>query len=143
MHHIIFIQQEVHIFGYLVTEHGMGEFGMIYSGIVGQDAVNFLLLIKSGEVINAFNKEGIGDIDLIYGEPGIHGCGLAHIAEIHAKDLDKISFIINAGSVVVQASDRKLIIYQSQDKKYIAAVKLDWNGKKKKWLVTAYGNNIS
>ncbi len=74
---------------------------MIYSGITGQDAINFLLLVKSGEVINAFSKEGVGDIDLIYGEPGIHGCGLAHIAEIHAEDLNKNSFIISAGSVVV------------------------------------------
>lgn len=78
---------------------------------------------------------------MICGEPGIHGRGLAHIAEIRTEDLDKISFIINAGSVVVQANDRKLIVYQSQDKKYIAAVKLDWDGKLKKWLLTAYEKN--
>ena len=51
------------------------------------------------------------------------------------------SHIINAGVVVNQAQDRKLIIYQSTNRKYIAAIKLDWNGKSKKWLVTAYGKN--
>ncbi|MCX6781482.1 MAG: hypothetical protein NT003_05225 [Candidatus Magasanikbacteria bacterium] len=129
------------IFGYWVTEHGDGEFGIIYSGVEGQDAVNFLLKVRSGEIRSAFTKDGLGEIDLIYGVSGLNGYGLAHIIEFHVQDLDKITLIIENGIIVTQAPDRKLLVYESPDKTYISAIKLDWNGKSKKWLVTAYGKN--
>jgi hypothetical protein len=36
------------------TYIGCGDFGPIFEGIKGQEAVNFLLALGKGEVINAF-----------------------------------------------------------------------------------------
>jgi hypothetical protein len=142
MHYFIFMQQEVCIFGYLVTEHGMGEFGMIYSGIVGQDALNFILEAKSGEIKGAFYRVEIGEIDLVWGEKAIdgkEGHGLAHIIEKHPEIFDKISMVITEGSIYTQGSDRLLIVKNvGENQNQVAAIRLDWNGLQKTWLVSAF-----
>ncbi len=142
MHYFISMQQEVHIFGYSVIEHGMGEFGMIYSGIVGQDAIDFIFEAKGGEVKGAFHRVEIGEIDLVWGEKarnGREGHGLAHIVEKHPGIVDKIFMIITEGSVYKQGNDRLLIVKNiGENQNQVAAVRLDWNGLQKKWLVSAF-----
>ena len=108
-----------------------------------EGAIEKLLQEKSGYVSGAIYKEGIGDIDFIYGEPGKNGYGLAHIIErrnqqgINGEEfVREIPELIKSGNVYTQLNypGRKYIV--SGDKE--AAVRLDWNGENRNWLVTAY-----
>ncbi|MGN8297081.1 DUF3519 domain-containing protein, partial [Helicobacter pylori] len=60
------------------------EWGPNYSEFKGLGAINKLLETKKGFVAGAFHKEGLGDIDLVWGTPKTkdsNGYGLAHILE--------------------------------------------------------------
>lgn len=98
------------------------------------EAIEHLLSVKNGEVAGAIHKPGVGDIDFVYGKTGADGYGLAHIAEKHPEIIRSIPEIIQKGSVINQARDRLFI----QDSNLKAVIRLDWNGKDKKWLVTAF-----
>lgn len=108
-----------------------------------EGAIEKLLREKNGYVSGAIYKEGIGDIDFIYGEPGKNGYGLAHIIErrnqqgINGEEfVREIPEIIRTGSVynVLGQSGRKFIL--SNDKE--ALIRLDWDGEQRNWLLTAY-----
>jgi hypothetical protein len=51
-----------------IRKIGRGEFGDIYTGIKGDEAIQFLLQLKTGEVCGAFVRLDIGEIDLIGGQ---------------------------------------------------------------------------
>lgn len=108
-----------------------------------EGAIEKLLQEKNGYVSGAVYKEGIGDIDFIYGQPGKNGYGLAHIIErrnqqgINGEEfVREIPEIIRTGSVynVLGQSGRKFIL--SNDKE--ALIRLDWDGEQRNWLLTAY-----
>ncbi|WP_302580373.1 DUF2213 domain-containing protein, partial [uncultured Desulfovibrio sp.] len=71
-----------------ITKGNLGQkddehFGPVFSAFRGKpsEAIEHLLKEKKGHVPGAFHKEGLGDIDLPYGEGGKKGFGLAHIIE--------------------------------------------------------------
>lgn len=108
-----------------------------------EGAIEKLLQEKNGYVSGAVYKEGIGDIDFIYGQPGKNGYGLAHIIErrnqqgINGEEfVREIPKIINQGVVydILGVNDRKYIL--SSDKETI--IRLDLDGEKRNWLLTAY-----
>ena len=108
-----------------------------------EGAIEKLLQEKNGYVSGAIYKEGIGDIDFIYGKSGKDGYGLAHIIErrnqqgINGEEfIREIPEIIRTGSVynVLGQRGRKFIL--SNDKE--ALIRLDWDGEQRNWLLTAY-----
>ncbi|ELW3220013.1 hypothetical protein QMJ35_000415 [Campylobacter upsaliensis] len=58
------------------------EFGINFEGFKGKEAVDKLLNEKRGQVKGAFYKEGLGEIDLVWGDENF---GLRHIIEQRAK----------------------------------------------------------
>ncbi|WRB36439.1 DUF3519 domain-containing protein [Helicobacter pylori] len=67
-----------------IKEKLESEWGPNYSEFKGLGAINKLLETKKGFVAGAFHKEGLGDIDLVWGTPKTkdsNGYGLAHILE--------------------------------------------------------------
>ncbi|WP_213243998.1 hypothetical protein, partial [Campylobacter vulpis] len=58
------------------------DFGENFSGFKGKEAINKLLEEKRGQVKNAFYKEGLGEIDLVWGNESF---GLKHILEQRTK----------------------------------------------------------
>lgn len=44
---------------------------------------------KTGYVPAAMHKDGIGDIDFVYGKGGTTGYGLAHVLEKHGEEVLK------------------------------------------------------
>lgn len=107
------------------------------------EAIEHLLKNKDGYVPAAISKDGIGDIDFVYGATGKKGFGLAHIIEQRNKQgIDGNQFVktlpelINAGEVISKDGhpDRKYII--SDDKE--VAIRLDFNGYKQNWVLSAY-----
>ena len=108
-----------------------------------EGAIEKLLQEKNGYVSGAVYKEGIGDIDFIYGQPGKNGYGLAHIIERRNQQgisgeefVREIPKIIRNGSVynVLGQEGRKFILSDNKE----ALIRLDWDGEKRNWLLTAY-----
>lgn len=58
-------------------------YGEEYKGYKGQDAINKVLHEKSGHVKNAFYKEGLGYIDIIWGDDNT---GLKHLIKRRLKE---------------------------------------------------------
>ncbi|MCQ2698981.1 DUF3519 domain-containing protein, partial [Helicobacter pylori] len=88
------------------------EWGHHYSEFKGDGlgAINKLLETKKGFVAGAFHKEGLGDIDLVWGTPKTkdsNGYGLAHILE------RRISNEMEKGLNEAQAKEYALNIVKS------------------------------
>lgn len=100
-------------------------------------AIEKLMTEKQGYVPAAITKEGIGDIDLVYGKGGITGYGLAHIAEKHGEDIvNKLPDLIKNGTIDnSQAHLGRSFVY-SEDKKVV--ISLTYLNSEHIWLLTAY-----
>lgn len=120
------------------------DFGEAYSELSGKpdEAIEKLLSEKSGYVPAAIQKDDIGNIDFVWGKGGKDGFGLAHIIERRtASGIDGEAFVrsipklIKNGEVMRgKHADR---VYIADDKN-TAVIRLDYDGKKATWLVTAY-----
>ena len=105
-----------------------------------------------GQVAGAFHKEGLGDIDVVWGDSHF---GLQHILERRTQDfikeglseaeakakarefVESIPHIIENGKVEI--IDKRAFIYYDDKKRVIA---LDYKGDdSRKWLLTAYKND--
>ncbi len=83
---------------------GVGEFGKIYEGPKGSGAEVFMLENKSGEIINTFHHEAIGNnIDLFWGD---EKAGYAKIVSKHPEVVGKIQEILNSSRVISVTSNR-------------------------------------
>lgn len=122
-----------------VIEIGHGAFGIIYSGITGQAAVDFLIQKKSGEVPAAFIHPTIGAIDLVWGRETtslIKGFGLAKIKQKHPEVLLTLETAIQNSRVVEELPDRCILLCEEHGQQSI--VDLQFNNTNKKWLLTSY-----
>jgi hypothetical protein len=96
----------------------------------GQKAVELLRLKQRGHVKAAFHKEGIGDIDLIWGD---EKSGLKHIIESRVKNhqsvndvLNNLGEVIEKGVLFEKGDPREKVNFYIQhkikDKRYIIVV---------------------
>ncbi|EOA4383642.1 PBECR2 nuclease fold domain-containing protein, partial [Campylobacter upsaliensis] len=145
--HLPFIREE---FQKLFNITPLKEFGTNYAEFYrdGKEAVDKLLSEKRGQVKGAFYKEGLGEIDLVWGDSKK---GLSHILERRKEDfikqgldenealeralefVKKIPQIIEQGEVKVGVN--RAFVDTKDDRALIA---LDYKGKDKKWVITAY-----
>ncbi|EOJ0419329.1 PBECR2 nuclease fold domain-containing protein [Campylobacter jejuni] len=137
------IEQELNI-------QPLKEFGENYTEYYhdGKGALQKLLIEKQGQVAGAFHRKDLGDIDLVWGDGNF---GLSHIVnrreedfikqglnKIEAKNkalnfIKEIENIINNGNVK-KGNNRAFI----EVKNSRVMVALDYKGKDKKWIITAY-----
>ncbi|EOC5006761.1 PBECR2 nuclease fold domain-containing protein, partial [Campylobacter upsaliensis] len=135
------------------------EFGVNFEGFKGKEAIEKLLEEQRGQVRGAFYKEGLGEIDLVWGEitdlEKHKGYGLAHILDKRKSEFveqgasqseaaqkaaefakNEISNIMQNGKIINKANEATRI--ETQD--YRLILKQNWKGEptKNKWLVTAY-----
>ncbi|HEC1553668.1 TPA: hypothetical protein R1X37_000041 [Campylobacter upsaliensis] len=135
------------------------DFGENFAGYKGKEAIEKLLEEKRGQVRGAFYKEGLGEIDLVWGEitdlEKHKGYGLAHILDKRKSEFveqgasqseaaqkaaefakNEISNIMQNGKIINKANEATRI--ETQD--YRLILKQNWKGEptKNKWLVTAY-----
>lgn len=92
------------------------EFGTNYAEFYhdGDRAVTKLLLEKQGQVVGAFYKEGLGDIDLVWGEitNKNKGYGLAHIIDKHPDfDIHILPQIVEKGEIKQTPNEATRIKY--------------------------------
>lgn len=102
-----------------------------FSTIRGKEALETLLTYKLGQVKGAFYKEGLGDIDLVWGDSKM---GLAHILEKHPEVIEKIPEIIEKG-ITDENSGAKRIEYNNAR---VGLSKGWFNKGENHWVVTAY-----
>lgn len=129
---------------------GLEEFGENYPQYYRRpkEAITHLLETRGGQVAGAFHKEGLGDIDLVWGDSTF---GLAHILERRTQDFIKEGFseaeakakarefvesipeIVENGEVTF-GKNRAFVDFDNKR----SLIALDYKGEDKKWLITAY-----
>lgn len=139
------------------------EFGENYPQYYhnGAGAIEKLLETKGGQVAGAFYREGLGDIDLVWGEvtdPKNHkGFGLAHIldkrtAEFMQEGLSKeeaeskarefvqevMPKIINEGKIVENAGVKTIILKQKDSELRVGLSKGFQGVGDNEWIITSY-----
>lgn len=135
------------------VSEGESPFGKIYRQFKGKakEAFDYLMKVKEGDALGVYNRKGIGDIDLVWGDKN---GGLAHIISKHIgkgksfaniEDAqNSISDIINNGGVIFENGDKVVI---SKNGKIVTLRKnFRVKGKKiadKNWILTAYNENAA
>lgn len=102
--------------------------------------VDRMLEEKTGEVPAALSHPEIGPIDVIWGKAGTNrsdGYGLAKIVRYHPEVIEDLPAIL-AGMEVTSRTKTRVQLETANHK---AAVRLDWDGKAKSWLLTAFEKN--
>ena len=103
-------------------------------------AIEKLMERKKGFVPKAVTKEGIGDIDFVWGDKGK---GLQHIIERrNLEGKNGINYVKKLPQIIIDAPvynkfkhyDRKYIGNEKQE----VAIKKNWNNKPRNWIVSAY-----
>lgn len=129
-------QRRKNVCGYQVVKIGEGVFGEIYGGITGQDVVNFLIELQSGEVCGAFHHPEIGPIDLVWGSADVVGYGLAKIVRKHPDVISTLVQKIFESKIIERLPARVVLLMEDGTQR--AVVDLQWIDQPKTWLVTAY-----
>ncbi|EAJ5118354.1 DUF3519 domain-containing protein [Campylobacter upsaliensis] len=119
----------------------LDEFGVNFEGFKGKEAVDKLLSEKRGQVKGAFYKEGLGEIDLVWGDENF---GLRHIIDKHGDEFEDIAAELDeiiAKGEVVKDNDRATLKYIKENGDiFKIGLKQNWKGEptKNKWIITAY-----
>ncbi|EHE1098938.1 hypothetical protein J0E39_000932 [Campylobacter upsaliensis] len=112
------------------------DFGENFAGYKGKEAVEKLLAEQRGQVKGAFYKEGLGEIDLVWGDKNY---GLEHILNKHGGEFKnlarELSEAVENGKIVKDDKGRLRLEYENR----IVGIKDNWKGEKTAhWVVTAY-----
>ena len=122
---------------------GTGDFGNIYDQFRGKpdEAVAFLTQQQGGEALGALHHDAVGDIDLVWGKTGTKhsdGFGLSKLVKYHPEVVANLQEILSSMKVDKVSPNR---VNLSSDK-YKAAIRLDYDGKSKTWLLAAYEKEV-
>ena len=125
---------------------GKGVFGNIYDQFKGKvkAAFDFLMKHKSGDLLGVFHRDEVGDIDLVWGNEngGLSNIITKHVGEgkdfeTPEKAIEKIEEVLKDGEVIQNGQMRYVV---SKDG-YRVAIRKDFDGEKKNWVVTAIDYN--
>ncbi len=130
-----------------------GVFGCVYKQFRGKvkEAFAFLLLNQSGDLLGVFYRDGIGSIDLVWGD---ETCGLKHILFKHTGEGKSFATIDEAAEVIERIIQYGNVLFEDGDKvvigmgnKWVTLRKnIRKNGKKiadKNWVLTAYDISVN
>ncbi|MBB4266288.1 PLxRFG domain-containing protein [Roseospira visakhapatnamensis] len=117
----------------------IGPFGPIFTEFRhdAKGAIARLIQEQSGEAVAALHHPEIGDIDLVWGKAGTgasDGYGLAKLVRFHPEVLDNLQGILSETKVVSRSPNRVRLASTH----HMATVRLEWDGRAKTWLLTAY-----
>lgn len=121
-----------------------GPFGPIFDGFKNnpEGAIAKLMQEKRGEVADAFVHPELGPIAFVYGDENM---GLRHIAQRRGDAwVARIPEILRTSEMVKDANGlpRAYLVHRSSDPASVAVIRLDWDGREKAWLVTAYPDDF-
>ncbi|MDL0109092.1 hypothetical protein NYG93_08555 [Campylobacter felis] len=111
------------------------DFGVNFEGFKGKEAVLKLLEEKRGQVKGAFYKEGLGDIDVVWGDENF---GLRHIIEKHGGEFEDIALQLSEamenGVLKKQNEVRSRIEYGN----FVIGLSGEFKGEKRAFIITAF-----
>lgn len=127
---------------------GKGAFGDVYNQFQGnaQEAFAFLKEKRSGDVLGVFSRDGVGDIDVVWGDKG---GGLSHIIDKHVGEGKSFLSVDEAAKVIdsiIKTGDKDFengdkIVFKKESKLVTIRKNVRDKGKKiadKNWILTAY-----
>ena len=129
---------------------GLEEFGTNYPQYYrrGKEAIAKLLETKQGQVAGAFYKEGLGDIDLVWGNENL---GLQKIITKHLDDfkvwgegeegvIKGLDDIVSNGELVTKNGVNTIYFYKD-NREFKIGLSKGWDSKgDNNWIITAYEN---
>lgn len=108
------------------------EFGPVAPAASVTEAVERLMSEQTGEAI--VPHEALGEISIVYGNGGM---GLAHIAKLRGERfMRRLPDLIENGALYTKPGHAGRVFLGTETDE--AAIRLDWNGEAKTWLVSAY-----
>lgn len=127
------------------------EFGQNYTDYYhkGIEALEKVLQEKKGQVVGAFTRADIGDIDVVWGNEKI---GLQKIIAKHLSDFEPFGageqgVIYGIGEIVDKGTLKEnngvnTITYEKDGRSFRVGLTKGWNGKgENQWIITAYEEN--
>ena len=127
---------------------GKGAFGDVYNQFQGnaQEAFAFLKEKRSGDVLGVFRRDGVGNIDVVWGDKG---GGLCHIIDKHVGEGKSFLSVDEAAKVIdsiIKTGDKDFengdkIVFKKGSKLVTIRKNVRDKGKKiadKNWILTAY-----
>jgi N12 class adenine-specific DNA methylase len=127
---------------------GKGAFGDVYNQFQGnaQEAFAFLKEKRSGDVLGVFSRDGVGDIDVVWGDKG---GGLSHIIDKHVGEGKSFLSVDEAAKVIdsiIKTGDKDFengdkIVFKKESELVTIRKNVRDKGKKiadKNWILTAY-----
>jgi len=121
-----------------------GPFDPIFEGFENnpKGAITKLMQEKRGEVPDAFSHPELGAIGFVYGN---NNMGLLHIANKRGIEwVNRIPEILRTGELVKDEGGlpRAYLVRRADTPASVTVIRLDWDGKGKTWLVTAYPDDF-
>lgn len=127
------------------------EFGQNYTDYYhkGIEAIEKVLQEKKGQVVGAFTRADIGDIDVVWGNEKV---GLQKIITKHLNDFEPfgageqgvihgIGEVVNKGTLK-ETNGVNTITYETDGRSFRVGLTKGWNGKgENQWIITAYEEN--
>ena len=112
----------------------------------GQEAVDFIVKNKGGQVRGAFHRKEIGDIDVVWGEVTDKekhtGYGLAHIIDKHGMEaVAKIGDAVKNGKVIHPDNNPDRIAIENNN--FHVGLRQQWGDNKKIWIITGFEKDKS
>lgn len=128
---------------------GVGHFGNIYDQFKGKvkEAFDFLVKHKEGDLLGVFYRDGIGDIDLVWGNDN---GGLRHIIKRHIEEQNDFNDVFEMQSAINDVISNGDIVRENKDKvtlqtdRYKVSINKQYRDEKgnvierKNWVVTAF-----
>ncbi len=130
------------------------DWGIAYRKQSGnpEGAINKLLEEQQGFVPDAFHKEGIGDVDLVWGKQNPatgEGYGLEHIIDGRTRKnkVDGVDFVKNLPETIENGVVTKDSLHPNnlyiEDFNNKIGIPNNWKGKSRNWVLTAHPQNKS
>lgn len=115
-----------------------GPFGPIFHDVpkTPEAAIERLMKEKTGEVMAVVDRPDLGPISLVYGN---EKHGLRHIEAKHPEMMDRLPSLLRDGELAPDAEGLpRAYLVNRGNPNDVAVVRLDWYGKEKSWVVTAF-----
>lgn len=117
------------------------EPGPVFEGYENdpEGAIRKLLQERCGQALAVWNKPGLGQIDLVYGndKAGIKKIARKHVNE-HYDAIARLPALLKRGKVIRSPHRSKAFIVTTSQPAEVAVIALDWHGRRKAWIVSAY-----
>ncbi|HEC1582141.1 TPA: Eco57I restriction-modification methylase domain-containing protein [Campylobacter upsaliensis] len=116
----------------------LDEFGVNFEGFKGKEAVDKLLSEKRGQVKGAFYKEGLGEIDLVWGDENF---GLRHILNKHGDEFEDIAAELSEAMEKGVLKKQNEVRSRIEFKDFVIGLSGEFKGEKRAFIITAFKRN--